>query len=292
MQNAVALDRPAHNNTFYDMSFVVKHTGPRFSTPVSYAIVCKELYGAPVAPYAELSDPQWAPILQRVSDQGSRKHRASMYADRSWLGKIDLLRPRMIVELGVFRGGGSIAAAKRLERLGLANSFVVSVDTWLVDFLFTVPRASRGGDYAKLPRLAGNSLFYYQFAQNVIDAGMTQRIVPFSSTTTNAAHTFMQNGWHPDLIFVDASHSSVDVLIDMEHWWDILACGGLMVRFLVLSVMYCRFAVPPCVPARKRTRARSHSVPCLVPPCPSSAMIIKRFLRWRTPSRLLPRHTI
>lgn len=32
----------------------------------------------------------------------------------------------------------------------------------------------------------------------------------------------------PDLIYIDASHDAVDVIQDLEHFWFLLSCGGLM----------------------------------------------------------------
>lgn len=53
-----------------------------------------------------------------------------------WKNLISIVKPKMIVEVGVFKGKNSIFMAEELVRQGLHKSYVVSIDTFLVDQRF------------------------------------------------------------------------------------------------------------------------------------------------------------
>lgn len=139
---------------------------------------------------------------------------------------VEAVRPTVVVELGVYKGWTSIYFAKTLARLGLQSSFVISIDTWLLDLRFTWRQKStylRG-----YPSIAGGVQMYVQFLHNVKAAGQQSRIVPMQSATTNAAHAFFTHRWQADVAYVDASHTSIEVFSDMEYWWPLVRCGGIM----------------------------------------------------------------
>ena len=109
------------------------------------------------------------------------------------------LRPRCVIELGVYKGGTSVMLARALDRHGLGpESFVLSVDTWLLDLRFVwgppVPGEKRSflkqqkRSYLKLQKVGGGSQMYIEFLNNVLRSNMTHRIVPMQSTTLNANH--------------------------------------------------------------------------------------------------------
>ena len=137
-------------------------------------------------------------------------------------------RPLCVVELGVFQGGNSVLIAEALTRNGMGpDSFVMSVDTWLLDLSFMY--TSIGDGYLKQAvRVGGGSQMYLQFLANVLRSGQSARVVPIQSTTTNAARALISHGFDVDAVYVDASHDSVDVFIDCENWWPLVRCGGVM----------------------------------------------------------------
>lgn len=53
-----------------------------------------------------------------------------------WKKLIKKLKPKIIVECGVFKGYNSIHLAKELVKQGLEKSFVISIDPWLFDQKF------------------------------------------------------------------------------------------------------------------------------------------------------------
>ena len=151
---------------------------------------------------------------------------------------IATLQPRCVIELGVYKGGTSTMLARALDRHGLGpDSFVLSVDTWLLDLRFVwgqvAPGERRVGNrrkrnYLKLQKIGGGSQMYIEFLHNVLRSNLTHRIVPMQSTTLNANHAVVAAGFKADAIYVDASHGSLDVLVDLEHWWPLVRCGGVM----------------------------------------------------------------
>jgi hypothetical protein len=62
----------------------------------------------------------------------------------------------------------------------------------------------------------------------VIEARKTQRVLPLQSSTLSANHALLAAGFGADAVYVDASHASLDVFIDAEHWWPLVRCGGVM----------------------------------------------------------------
>lgn len=75
---------------------------------------------------------------------------------------------------------------------------------------------------------------YIQFIKNVIEFekkysyNVTTNIIPIQSTTHNAAHMFMNYKWGIDLLYLDASHTSIDVYIEMTQYFPLVTCNGVM----------------------------------------------------------------
>ena len=44
-----------------------------------------------------------------------------------------------------------------------------------------------------------------------------------------AARVLDYLGWRPDLVYIDASHDALDVIQDLEHFYRLLRCGGMLV---------------------------------------------------------------
>merc|ERR1712039_223968 len=63
---------------------------------------------------------------------------------------------------------------------------------------------------------------------NVMHRKVENTVIPFPSSSSEAARVMHMNGWRPDLIYIDASHDAVDVIQDLEHFWLLLNCGGTM----------------------------------------------------------------
>ena len=145
-------------------------------------------------------------------------------------------RPRLIIEVGSFHGATAIEFARALDEVHGSDRtpLVIAIDTWLGDsYMWGQKRSRRCADcsqtYFELLRSRdGLPLFYYQFLKNVLGAKASHRIVPFPLASNEAARVLDYKGWLPDLVYVDAAHDAVDVLMDLEHYWHLLQCGGTL----------------------------------------------------------------
>jgi hypothetical protein len=169
-----------------------------------------------VDPYAEF-EPHLMPA--RVDGWNSE--------EPAFLDLIQNLRPKLIVEVGTWMGASAIHMGRCLERAGIADCKIVCVDTWLgaVEFWTNQADPTR---YQALALRHGYPTVYYQFLSNVIHAGLQQMIIPFPQASTVAARWFEIARLKPDLIYIDGSHESRDVLADLNAWWPVLRNHGTL----------------------------------------------------------------
>lgn len=152
---------------------------------------------------------------------------------------IQRIKPRLLVEVGVFRGSTSIKMAQLLDTMPeLAESFIISIDTWLLDLRFVWSAPDKGADsdnsvgtgsrYFKNVYVGGASHMYYIFLSNVLRTRTQHRIIPLQTTSSNGAMALIAHRLRPDLIYVDASHANPDVFVDLENYYQLLAPGGAL----------------------------------------------------------------
>jgi hypothetical protein len=134
------------------------------------------------------------------------------------------LRPRVVVEVGVWKGAATIHMAKLLRKYGV-DGFVIAVDTWLGssehwtnDRWFPDLRVEKG--YPSL---------YRTFVNNVVSAGVGREVVPLPLDSRNAAVVVKALGIVPDLIHIDAGHDFDSVTADLATWWHLLRPGGCLI---------------------------------------------------------------
>jgi len=154
--------------------------------------------------------------------------------DQGWGSKssafgelVDRVRPRLIIEVGTWKGGSAIEMAGHLERLLLADAAILCIDTWLgaLEMWGDQEDANR---YGSLNLKHGYPQLYYQFLANVCHHGMQARIIPLPLPSITAAQWLSLRGVRADLIYVDGSHEEEDVYADLADYWDLLASGGII----------------------------------------------------------------
>lgn len=140
-------------------------------------------------------------------------------------------KPKIFLEVGVFHGATSMKIARLFDQMGLKNSFVISMDTWLLDlrFVWSQQAKSSHNQYFSNVEVGGSSQMYFTFLANCIEANVTHRIVPLQTASSNGAMALLAHHIRPDLMYLDASHAAPDVFIDFENFYQILAPGGMMV---------------------------------------------------------------
>lgn len=148
------------------------------------------------------------------------------------------IKPKIFLEVGVYQGMTSTWVAKYFKAHDeFKDSYVLSMDTWLLDLRFTwnglksqnVKETQTSTYFTGTSKTQGGySTMYYHFLMNCIKSDTTDRIIPIPTASQNGAMALLSHGIRPDIIYVDASHSNPDVLIDYENFYTILRPGGVI----------------------------------------------------------------
>jgi hypothetical protein len=154
--------------------------------------------------------------------------------DQGWGSKspafgklVERVRPRLIMEVGTWKGGSALEMAGHFERLALPDASILCIDTWL-GALEMWGDQEDSDRYGSLNLKHGYPQLYYQFLANVCHQGMQSRIIPFPLPSVTAAQWLSLRGVRADLIYVDGSHEEEDVYADLADYWDLLTPGGLI----------------------------------------------------------------
>lgn len=137
---------------------------------------------------------------------------------------IETVRPSVVVEIGVWKGGSTATMAQTLQQLGVDGA-VVSVDTWLGSSEHYLNPA-----YAKdLNFEAGYPRIYRQFAANMMNEGLADFVVPLPLDSINAHQVLAGLNIRPGVVHIDAGHDFASVTADLTAWWDLLLPGGVLI---------------------------------------------------------------
>lgn len=137
---------------------------------------------------------------------------------------IDVKRPRLIAEVGVWKGGSVITFAERLRAYNL-DSVVIAVDTWLGSSEhWLVP-----GWTDSLRIVSGYPRLYDTFAANIAAKGLRDYVVPLPLDSLNAAKVFEHHRLRPEIMHIDGGHDYESVMADLRAWWPLLAEGGVLI---------------------------------------------------------------
>lgn len=142
-----------------------------------------------------------------------------------WLTEsLETLRPRIILEVGVWKGGSSIAMASELRRLQI-DGVVIAVDTWLGAWDHWIQDEwfqHLGWDH-------GYPTMSRKFMQNVLAHQLQDFVIPLPLDSLNSAHVLRHFGLRPDMIHLDGAHDFEAVTTDLRAWWPLLNPSGLLI---------------------------------------------------------------
>lgn len=137
---------------------------------------------------------------------------------------IETYKPRLIIEIGTWKGASLMQMAKLTERVGVDAQFIC-IDTWLGSNAMLW----LGEEYRQSLMLEGGyPTMYRQFIRNIVDRGISDRVFPLPMTSSAAYHLLKRLGVQPDAVYIDAGHEEEEVAIDLNHYFDLLRPGGVM----------------------------------------------------------------
>jgi hypothetical protein len=140
---------------------------------------------------------------------------------------IESLKPKLIAEVGTWKGASAVQMAAACKRLNLETE-IVCIDTWLGNWQHW-SRESGVGSRVDLRRINGFPMLYFQFLSNVVAKGFTETITPLPLTSIAGANLFKHYSLRPDLVYLDAEHEYEPVTIDLRAWLALLAPNGVLV---------------------------------------------------------------
>lgn len=133
-------------------------------------------------------------------------------------------RPQIIIEMGVWKGGSVITMGNKLKELKIDGA-IIAVDTWLGAW-----------DHWIEPNLKNELCFqngyprlFDKFLTNIINAELTDYVIPFPLDSVNAYHVIKARDIYADVIHIDGGHDYTAVQIDVNFWWKRLKKGGVMI---------------------------------------------------------------
>jgi hypothetical protein len=137
---------------------------------------------------------------------------------------IEQLRPSVIVEVGVWKGGSTVFMADVAKRLGLPT-VVIAVDTWLGSSEHWL----HSNLFSEMSFLNGYPALYHKFLSNAIRAGVANYVMPIPIASLGAAEILASLGVTASIIHVDGAHDYDSVTADLRAWWPLVAAGGVLI---------------------------------------------------------------
>lgn len=138
---------------------------------------------------------------------------------------IDDINPKIIVEVGSWKGQSAINMATYIRDMGM-STHIYCIDTWLGAIEFWTNLKNMDGRDLLLKN--GYPQIYYQFLSNVVHSGVEDYITPFPNTSTTGYLYCKYSNIIPDMIYIDASHEELDVYNDISNYYEILNNGGVI----------------------------------------------------------------
>lgn len=137
---------------------------------------------------------------------------------------VSQVRPRLIIEVGTWKGASAIAMAEAAVKEELPTK-ILCIDTWLGALEFRMDHDDPER-FRALECRHGYPQVYYRFLANVCHTGHQNRIVPFPLDSASAAWWLLSHGVTADLIYIDASHEEEAVYQDLLDYRELLSPGG------------------------------------------------------------------
>lgn len=137
---------------------------------------------------------------------------------------IERICPKIIIEVGVWKGASVIFMAEQLRRLAL-DAVIIAIDTWRGSSEHWLNRKS----WESL-RVSGGIVHLQEtFMANILARGLEDFVLPLPLDSINAFQVCKKLQIRPDLVHIDAGHDYESVSTDLRIWWSLLGQGGAMI---------------------------------------------------------------
>jgi hypothetical protein len=133
---------------------------------------------------------------------------------------VQRLRPKLIIEIGVWKGATTINLAKLLRELGI-DGCVIAIDVFLGSF----DPPYNGW----MPWRNGRAMIYEQFLCNIVHQKLEDYVIPLPQLSRYGMATLKRLNVVADLIHVDAGHEYENVSADLAMSWELLRPGGCLI---------------------------------------------------------------
>lgn len=140
---------------------------------------------------------------------------------------IKKIRPKLIIEVGTWKGQSAITMATTLKNNNIAGE-IICVDTWLGSAEHWLAEDSRLLWFESLNLRYGYPSLYMTFINNVIHSGLQNYITPLPLTSEAAYHVLKKYNVKADLVYIDAAHDYQSVKQDISLYWN-LVDNGIMI---------------------------------------------------------------
>ncbi len=134
------------------------------------------------------------------------------------------LRPSLVIEVGTWKGASLLEMAEAARTLQLPTQFIC-VDTWLGSNPELWLQDQLRGE---LRLQAGYPQLFLTFLRNLQGAGLLDRVFPMPMTSVTAVQILHRWQLQADLIYVDAGHTELEVMHDLEAFHHLLRPGGVL----------------------------------------------------------------
>lgn len=138
---------------------------------------------------------------------------------------IETLRPKLIVEVGTWKGASAVHMARLCKKLDL-DFEIVCVDT----FSGSYEHWTSIDPNLPLSRFRnGRPNIYEQFLSNVLITNMREHITPLPVDSINGAYILKHLGVQADIVYIDAGHEYESVKMDLNLYKDVVRPGGYLI---------------------------------------------------------------
>ena len=178
---------------------------------------------------------------------------------------LDLVRPKTVIEVGVWKGAATIHMLQVMHELGIEPKFYC-VDTWTgsIEHWTEEPYQPLLGLKHGFPTL------YWQFLANVKRSGFHSCVTPVPMPSRQAALLLASANVLADFIYIDAAHDEQSVRMDAEEYWSLLTGEG--------AIMFDDYGTWPGVTTAVNAFAAEKSVPVYA--TAGKAVLLKDRERW------------